>query len=595
MTGGVCFDRTYYGTSGVIVRADLTADDNGMVAVEPHILGNCSEETTLYCQIFDGTTECVAEWKGRVQENPVIQVETPQLWEGKSHPALYHLHIRIEAKDGVTDYLKIPFGFRQITIDAEKGFFLNGTHMKINGVAKHQDTAEVFHAARVRHWHQDLKDILEIGANSVRLSHYQHPQEMYDLCDEAGLVVWAEIPMLKLTDKKELFENACSQLRELILQNIHHPSICFWGIQNEIAMFSESESMYEHIGELEDLVKTLDTTRITAGANLFCVENKSPLNRITDAVGYNIYFGWYYGEIQDNEEFVDQFHQDNPNIPLGITEYGVDANPAFHSKEPKVKDYSEEYQAFYHENVYPIFRERDYIWGTYVWNLYDFSSEIRDEGGVKYKNCKGLISYDRKLKKDAFYYYKAQWSNEPFVKIAESRFKRRMCETITVKVYSNQKEITLWVNQISMVQRSDTGIFRFSGIELALGENLVRAVCNGETDEVIFEGVEQPDTSYVFVDPNPGVNVKNWFTDEVEEEKMFPRGRFSIRDSCVMLLNSEDAMQVIETFSADLAIQMRERQSPMPLERILNYMKNQISEKQCKELNAMLIKIEKSL
>lgn len=594
VTGDVCFDRTYYGTAGALVRAGLTADGTGTVAVEPHILGMRSEQAVLYCQIFDQNKECVTEWRGNGKDRPVIELKDPKLWEGKKQPALYYLHIRIEAADRVTDRLEIPFGFRSLALDAEKGFFLNKTHMKINGVAKHQDTAEVFHAAGPQHWQQDLNDVLEIGANSIRLSHYQHPQEMYDLCDEAGLVVWAEIPMLKLTGKKELFENACSQLKELILQNLHHPSICFWGIQNEIAMFGENEQMYEQIRELEALAKALDPTRISGSANLFCVENKSPLNRITDAVGYNIYFGWYYGEIKDNAEFVDRFHQDNPDISLGITEYGVDANTAFHSDEPKVKDYSEEYQALYHEKTYPIFKEREYIWGTYVWNLYDFSSEIRDEGGVKYKNCKGLISYDRKLKKDAFYYYKSQWAEEPFVKIAESRFEKRACEAITVKVYSNQREVTLLADQNSFTQQSDTGVFQFKGIKLRPGKNFIRAVSGENSDEAVFERVEQPEQSYIFVDPNPGLNVKNWFTDEVEEEKMFPKGKFSIRDSCVMLLNSDDAMTVIEGFSLELANQMRERQSPMPLERILSYMKNQISESQCKELNEMLIKVEKN-
>ena len=210
--------------------------------------------------------------------------------------------------------------------------------------------------------------------------------------------------MLRLEEDPKVLENACSQMRELILQNIHHPSICFWGIQNEIAMFGENDYSYEAMGKLEQLVKSLDQSRISACANLYCVENGSQLNRITDAVGYNIYFGWYYGEMKDNLDFVENFHRDNPNIPLGITEYGVDCNLAFHSDQPKVKDYSEEYQVLYHETVYPMFRSKEYVWGTYIWNFYDFSSEIRDEGGVKYKNTKGLITFNRQTKKDAFYY-----------------------------------------------------------------------------------------------------------------------------------------------------------------------------------------------
>lgn len=593
ITGSVCFDRTYYGTSGVIVRAALTADGKGVVEAEPHVLGNNLGKAVLRGRIFDRYEECVAKWEGAANSRPVVQIEKPRLWREKQDPALYYLRLEIEVEGSITDSLEISFGFREMVLDAENGFFLNGVHTKINGVAKHQDTAGVFHAAGLQHWQQDLNDVLEIGANSVRLSHYQHPQEMYYLCDEAGLIVWAEIPMLKMTDKEELFENACSQLKELILQNIHHPSICFWGIQNEIAMFGENEQMYQSVRKLEELAKRLDPTRITASANLFCVENKSQLNQITDAVGYNVYFGWYYGEMQDNAEFADSFHRDNPKVPLGITEYGVDANLAFHSENPKVKDYSEEYQALYHETVYPIFRDRDYIWGTYVWNLYDFSSEIRDEGGVKYKNGKGLISYDRKIKKDAFYYYKAQWSKEPFVKIAESRFQKRAKDAITVKVYSNQEEVTLRVNQNVRTQKSETGVFTFPGVKLESGTNVVFAVSKNLSDKAVFEKVDRPESAYIFVDPNPGLNVKNWFIDEVEEEKLFPEGYFSIRESCAKILGSEEAMEVMERFSPELAAQMRERESLMPLERILNYMKDQISETQCKELNAMLTKIKK--
>lgn len=592
MTDSVCFDRTYYGTSGVIVKADVAADGTGTVSVEPHILGAPVETADAVCRISSPEHQTAATWAGGVANLGDIRVDNPVLWDGKRQAALYHLHMELQVEGKTVDSLDIPFGFRDISIDSQDGFFLNGNHVKINGVAKHQDTAGVFHATGQQQWQQDMDDIMEIGANSVRLSHYQHPQEMYDLCDEKGLIVWAEIPMMKMTDSKALFDNACNQLRELILQNMHHPSICFWGIQNEIAMFGENELMVQRIKEMDALVKSLDSTRISACANLFCVKNESPLNRITAAVGYNIYFGWYYGEMKDNGEFAESFHRENPDIPLGITEYGVDCNLAFHSEEPKVKDYSEEYQALYHETVYPMFRDRAYIWGTYVWNLYDFSSEIREEGRIKYKNGKGLISYNRESKKDAFYYYKAQWSSEPFVKIAQSRFVNRAQPEITVKVYSNQKKVTLSVNGKTYTQNSDDGIFLFAEIRLNKGENMVRATSGECMDEAVFCGVEQPDPSYAFVDPNPGLNVKNWFIDEVEEEKMFPKGKLSIRESCTTLLGNEEAMAVIGTLLPELAKQMKERQSPMPLERILSYMKNQISEEQCKTLNERLTKIE---
>lgn len=591
-TEEVCFDRSYYGTSGVIVRAEYL-NEEGNINIEPHVIGTEMENIQYVYKVIDAAGKVVSELCTDKADEVKMVIKNPLLWDGKEKASIYILQAEIQSGGNCMDAVEISFGFRNVAIDAERGFQINGNDLKINGVAKHQDHADVFNATGEKQWQQDINDILEIGANSVRLSHYQHPQEMYDLCDQNGLIVWAEIPMLKMNEEAELFDNACEQMKELILQNIHHPSICFWGIQNEIAMFEESEYLYVKMKELNTLVKDMDNTRITTCANLFCVKNESELNKITDSVGYNIYFGWYYGEMKDNEDFVDRFHVDNPDIPLGISEYGVDCNLQYHSDAPRVKDYTEEFQALYHETVYPIFRKKEYLWGTYVWNLYDFSSSIRDEGGVKYKNCKGLISFDRKIKKDSFYYYKAQWSSDPFVKIAESRFVNREKNPIAVKVYSNQKEIKLSVNGKEYVTQSDNGVFEFENIMLQDGENNLIALSGECTDNIVLNHVEEADASYVYVDNNPGLNVKNWFLDAVEEEKMFPKGKFSIRDSCKNLVESAAAMRVIEDFNPELAEQMRERIGMMPLERILNYKKKEISEEQCKELNARLICVDK--
>lgn len=593
ITENVCFDRSYYGTNGLIVRTKVLENGTGEIFIEPHLYNAERKNIQIDYQVLSPNQEiaaCKTEWGENVCR---IEIPTPVLWNGLKKGALYCLHAELKIEGRQVDSTHITLGFRSISIDGEKGFFLNGENIKINGVAKHQDYDSVFNATKQEHWNQDICDILEIGANSVRLSHYQHPQEMYCLCDKYGLIVWAEIPMLKMTENEALLENACSQLKELILQNIHHPSICFWGIQNEIAMFGENQGMYEKVKRLADLAKQLDPSRISSCANLFCVKNDSMLNTFTEAVGYNIYFGWYYGEMKDSETFVEKFHEDNPHIPLGITEYGVDCNLAFHSQDPKVKDYSEEFQALYHETVYPMFKSKPYIWGTYVWNLYDFSSEIRDEGGLKHKNGKGLITFDRKIKKDAYYYYMAQWSSKPFVKIAQSRFVKREQPEICITVYSNQKEVDLYVNQNCYKGFSESGVFHFHKIALGQGENRVKAVSGEWEDEAMFCGVTEKELSYVYVDSNPGLNVKNWFTDVVEEERMFPKGMFSIRESCKDLLESKQAMAVIEEFSAQLAKQMRERQGMMPLERILSYMKKEVTDEQCRELNGKLIQIAK--
>lgn len=595
VTNENCFDRTYYGTDGVIVGTDLDENLNGIINVETHLLKK--SDMPLYARfickshtgdiIYREMAELNREDKYR------ITVSNPELWDGKNAPNLYYMTVELMENHSVIDCVDKIIGFRNVRLDADTGFYLNQKNLKINGVAKHQDYDGVFNATTDKHFEKDMCDLMEIGANSVRLSHYQHPQKMYDLCDERGLIVWAEIPFLKISQTDEFYENACQQLKELILQNMNHPSICFWGVQNEIAMFAEDEVTYEQVRGLNQVVKNLDTTRISASANLFCVKNDSELNKITDAVGYNIYFGWYYGEMKDNEDFVDKFHKDNPQVPLGITEYGVDCNLKFHNTQPKVKDYSEEFQALYHETVYPIFLKKNYIWGTYVWNLYDFSSKIRNEGGMKYKNGKGLISYDRKTKKDAFYYYKAQWSTEPFVKIAESRYVNREVGTINVKIYSNQKRVMLLQNGVELVCESDTGVFIFSNISIHVGKNVMRAHSGSLSDEICLMGVDEADTSYVYVDENPGLNVKNWFIDAVEEEKMFPKGRLSIRESCLDLLENKEAMQVIENFNEKLAQSLRDRRGGLPLERVLTYMKNELSEEDCKRLNGELIKIKK--
>lgn len=609
-----CFDRTFYGTDGVIVNTDMSGND-GVVNVTSYITSDKLDDVVIRYVLKDNSNNIVLseiiepgkmitdknvndlEKSGAYKLNNRFIIDTPHLWNGLDNPEMYSFEAELIKNDKIIDYVHKLVGFKKVSIDAKNGFYLNGKNIKIKGVAKHQDYAGVFNATDSSHWEMDMSDLLDIGANSVRLSHYQHPQGMYNLCDENGMIVWAEIPFLKINESEEFFENTCSQLKELILQNIHHPSICFWGVQNEIAMFAENETTYKYVEKLNEFVKKLDRTRISAGANLFCVKNDSRLNKLTDAIGYNIYFGWYYGEMKDNEDFVEKFHRDNPQIPLGITEYGVDCNLQFHNDNPKVRDYSEDFQALYHETVYPIFASKSYIWGTYVWNMYDFSSGIRDEGGVKYKNCKGLVTYDRKIKKDAYYYYKAQWSEDKFVKIAQERYINHMEGITTVKVYSNTNCVSIAVKNGNELQRysltSDNGVFLFKNVKIGHGINIVEAYSNELMDTVTFMGCDKPDNSYIYVDKDPGVNVKNWFIDAVEEEKLFPTGKYSIRESCLELLKSKEAMEVIKNFNEKLAQQIEERQSPMPLERVLNYMKNEISEKDCKILNQKLIKITK--
>ena len=587
------FDLMYYGTCGVLVRTEVKEDGQGILRLEPHLRGTGHDHRIVY-EIYapDGSLAQKLETEA-AEEACVVSLENPALWDGKENPSLYQVAARLLSGETVLDEVRITTGFRSISMDGEKGFFLNGRHLRLNGVARHQDFGQVYSATTPVQWDRDMELIREIGANAVRLSHYQHPQYFYDLCDREGLVVWAEIPMLKMNDSKELMDNACSQMEELIRQNLHHPSICFWGIENEIAIFGEEEYMYENCRRLNQLVHQLDPGRLTTAANLYTVKNDSPLNKISDMVGYNIYFGWYYGVMEEYDSFLDKFHEDCPEVPLGISEYGVDCSTAYHQENPKVKDYSEEFQSLFHETVYRIIQSKSYMWGSFVWNMFDFGSARRDEGGVKYRNCKGLVTFDRKVKKDAFYYYKSQWSKEPFVYVAERRFVKRAAEKIRVKVYSNLPEVTLKAEGWQETQQSDRGVFLFENVPLAPGSNQITAVAGQCSDEAVFERVNEPEASYTFVDPNPEINVRNWFLDEQETAEVFPEDCWSVMDPMSELLKDDRAMKVIENWSSRLADTMRERKGSMPLYRILNYMRTEFNEDSMKELNRLLSQIKK--
>lgn len=466
--------------------------------------------------------------------------------------------------------------------------------MKLHGVAKHQDSDSVFSAATMDQWQRDIALIHEIGANAIRLSHYPHPTEVYDLCDKYGFVVWAEIPLLKLTENETLFANAKQQLKEMVLQNMHHPSICFWGLQNEIAIYGEFPFMTEKMKALNEIAHALDSTRLTACANLNVVHPESTLNQITDVTAYNIYYGWYYGDFADNGKFLDDFHKTNPNMPLAILEYGADASIKFHSADPKVNDYSEEFQALYHETVYPMIAQRDFVWGSFVWNMFDFTSPIRQTADVKNRNIKGLVTFDRQTRKDSFFYYKAMWAKDPFVYIAGKRYQNRAEESISVKVYSNQPNVTLTINGKTVTQAVLNGNTVFSNIALNMGANRITAQSGHTSDEATFYRKTEEDPSYTYVDQHPGLNVRNWFLDEKEEAELFPKGFLSIRSTINELLANEKAMQTIDRRMPDVGAGMRDMVGTFELDIFFAFAKPDYSEEEIRTLNAELTKIKKS-
>jgi beta-galactosidase len=495
--------------------------------------------------------------------NITEKISEANLWHGVENPYLYTLKVELINNRGVCDSRSIQIGFRNIEITPDKGVFLNGKPIKLNGVSRHQDFAGVGNALTKEHMDLDMSLIKEIGANTVRLSHYQHDDYFYSLCDREGMLVWAEIPFISVpTTIDEKNQNAKDQLERLIKQAYNHSSIYCWGVQNEITIAVENESIYEKVKELEALAKAVDSSRFTAQANIYSVADESPLNELTDFVGYNLYYGWYYKEMQDLGKRLDEFHKARPAIPVMVSEYGVDTNTKFHSYNPNVKDYSEEYQLLFHDNAIKTINERHFVLGGYQWNMFDFGSDSRDEGGERGKNLKGLVTIDRKIKKDAFYLYKANWSKEPFIHLSGRRFVNRHEELNDIVVLSNLEHIKLFNGEELIGEVNNTEAMKiFKQVKLSSGENLIRVEgCdisgNVYWDEMILNRVSEADKSYTLVKAEEKGHVVNWFEKfdlTNVQEVTLKEGYFSTFDTIKELYEIEEAKAVFKKFFGDTA------------------------------------------
>ena len=450
-----------------------------------------------------------------------FHLDPVRLWDGLADPYLYTAEAVLisegEAGDeeSVLDAVGTRFGVRSFRVDPEKGFFLNGRPYPLRGVSRHQDRLGVGNAITPAMMEEDMAVIRDIGANSLRLAHYQQAQAFYDLCDENGILVWAEIPFITKFMEKGI-QNTLDQMRELITQSSNHPSIYCWGLSNEITASSPvTEELMENHRMLQKLCHEMDPTRPTVMAHAFMLEKDSPLIGIADLGCYNLYFGWYLGELDQNDSFLDEYHSLYPERAIGLAEYGADANIQFHAEHPAQGDYSEEFQCVYHEHMVRMIQDRPYLWTTYVWNLFDFAADGRDEGGKKGQNQKGLVEFDHKTRKDAFYLYKAVWSREPFVHLCGKRFVNRAGEATRVRVYTNQERVTLYdgTRIVARKERQDAaqpGVFLFD-VPLH-GEMYLSVVADsgGQTvrDEMTLRQVPEPDPSYQFGGAGA---VVNWF------------------------------------------------------------------------------------
>lgn len=487
----------------------------------------------------------------------------PNLWMGIENPYLYKVDCKLYVDGIIYDQRTIEFGFRTVKITPNRGMFLNGKPIKINGVARHQDFGGIGNALTKEHMDLDMSLIKEIGANSIRLSHYQHNDYFYTLCDRNGILVWAEIPFISVpttVDKEN--RNAKDQLESLIKQAYNHCSIYCWGIQNEITMAVENEQIYEMVNDLAVLARKLDSNRYIAQANIHSVDNNSKLNKLTDFVGYNLYYGWYYGEMSDLGKRLDEFHKTNPNTPIMISEYGVDAKPQLHSSHPMRKDYTEEYQVLFLDNAIKTINNRLFVLGGYVWAMFDFGSNSRHEGGEMGKNLKGLVTIDRKIKKDAYYLCKAYWSKEPFVKLAGKRFINRHEVVDDIIVFSPLKQVKLYLNGLLIKEITDPNpLKRFVRIQMPLGRNKIMVeACdeNGNVyrDEMILNRVVEADKNYVLQTSEEKKHVTNWFEkfDLTHVQKIAVRdGFYSIFDTIEEIYQNEQARAVFKKYFGEIA------------------------------------------
>ena len=423
-----------------------------------------------------------------------VTFEHPHLWDGVRDPYLYTCAVRLVLNGEVQDEVRQRFGVRSFSVDPKKGFFLNGRAYPLHGVSRHQDRKGLGNAITREMHEEDMQLIKELGANTIRLAHYQHDQYFYDLCDEAGMVVWAEIPYIS-EHMNNGRENTISQMKELIVQNYNHACIVCWGVSNEITISTKDKrDMLDNHRVLNDLCHEMDKTRLTTLACYAMCGPFNPVAHITDLVSWNLYLGWYVPGLFLNDLWMDFFHLCYPNRPLGFSEYGAEGMPNLHSAHPHRGDHTEEYQAIYHEYMLRCFDRHKWLWATHVWNMYDFAADARDQGGEPGMNHKGLVTFDRKTKKDSFYIYKAWWSDEPFVHICSKRFTDRTQSEIEVKVYSNQKNVSLYVNGAKLDEQEGEHIFKFR-VKLN-GETKVQAVAGDCIDEAVFTKVSTPNPAY---------------------------------------------------------------------------------------------------
>lgn len=594
------FDLDYFGAPGISVTPKVTGTGADVDAVA---YVATDENASVRFEILDKDEEIAsAEVSGDYHAN--MHIDAVRLWNGVKDPYLYTLRAVLLVNGEEVDCVSCRFGCRSFKIDPNKGFILNGREYPLRGVSRHQDRPQIGNALLPQHHKEDIDLICEMGANTIRLAHYQHAQEFYDLCDERGLVVWAEIPYIS-NHLPNARANTLSQMKELIYQNYNHPSIVVWGLSNEITMGGKSTpDMISNHKELNELAHSIDSTRLTTMATVTMCQPDDEINAISDVLSYNHYFGWYGGNVHMYGPWFDNFHKKFPNKAIGISEYGCEALN-WHTSEPEQGDYTEEYQAYYHEELIKQISKRPYLWATHVWNMFDFAADARAEGGENGMNHKGLVTFDRKYKKDSFYAYKAWLSDEPLVHICGKRYVDRVEPVTKVTVYSNQPQVELFVNGESLGKQTK-GEYPFFYFEVPNnGESKLIAKAGDCTDESVIKKVEAFNEAYRMKEEGA---VINWF------EINTPPGYYSVNDTIGDIISTFKgkifALKLVKILKKSLSASsgdkngmsvagvkinktMIEMGKGFTLKRALMMLGGKVSKEDILKINAMLNKIKK--
>ena len=495
ITDETCISPLDYASPGVRLIQDSVSHRYAKVRAIVDLSNGSSgnQEVELNVRLLDGqrvvkegTKNVNLSGNEVMQQELTFEIDQPHLWNGRQDPFLYQAEVTLFRNGQMVDRVTQPLGLRFYRIDPDKGFFLNGKHLPLQGVCRHQDRSEVGNALRPQHHEEDVALMLEMGVNAVRLAHYPQATYFYDLMDKNGIIVWAEIPFVGpggyndkgFVDLPAFRANGKEQLKELIRQHYNHPSICVWGLFNELTELGDNS--VEYIKKLNVLAHQEDTTRPTTSAS----NQMGDLNFITDAIAWNRYDGWYGGTPADLGKWLDRMHKDHPKICIAISEYGAGAS-IYHQQDSLVKTvptswwHPENWQTYYHIENWKTISSRPYVWGSFVWNMFDFGAAHRTEGDRPGINDKGLVTFDRKVRKDAFYFYKANWNREePMLYLTGKRNTVRTQRLQTITAFTNLSGAELFVNGKSYGKAipDSYAILEWKNVELQPGENEIKVV-----------------------------------------------------------------------------------------------------------------------